>query len=91
VVTARRSLQDPQTLREAIVGYLEVEPSEARQLADLYLSRNTWDVRGEYTLDTVQTTMDFLQEYGDLPQEIEAKDVADLSYYEEVLDEIGRQ
>jgi len=91
VVTARRSLQDPQVLREAIVKYLEVEPSEAQQLADLYLSRNTWDVRGEYTLDTVQATMDFLQEYGDLLPGIEAKDVADLSYYEEVLDEIGHQ
>jgi ABC-type nitrate/sulfonate/bicarbonate transport system substrate-binding protein len=91
VVTARRSLQDPQTLREEIINYLEVEPSEAQKLADLYLSRNTWDVRGEYTLDTVQATMDFLQEYGDLPPETEAKDAADLSYYEEVLDEIGRQ
>ena len=91
VLSARRSLQDSQTLREAIVDYLEVEPAEAQQLAGLYLSRNTWDVRGEYTLDTVQATMEFLQEYGDLPPEIEAKDVADLSYYEEVLDEIGRQ
>jgi ABC-type nitrate/sulfonate/bicarbonate transport system substrate-binding protein len=91
VFTARRSLQDPQVLREAIIEYLEAEPDEAQQLVDIYLNRNTWDASGEYTLDTVQATMDFMQEYGDLAPGLEAEDVVDLSYYSEVLDDIGRQ
>jgi ABC-type nitrate/sulfonate/bicarbonate transport system substrate-binding protein len=91
VFDARRSLQDPQLLSEAIVEYLPVQPPDPQQVADLYLSGSTWDLSGEYTLDTVQATMDFMQEYGDLAPELEAKDVADLSYYEAVLDEIGRQ
>lgn len=91
VFAARRSLQDPQVLSAAIIKYLEIEPDEAQQLADLYLGRGTWDVRGEYTLEKVQATMDFLKEYGDLAPGVEPEDVADLSYYEAVLDEIGRQ
>jgi ABC-type nitrate/sulfonate/bicarbonate transport system substrate-binding protein len=89
--TARRSLQAPQVLREAIINYLGLEPDKAQEMADTYLARKIWDVSGAYTLETVQATLDFLQEHGDLPPELEAEDVADLSYYDAVLDEIGRQ
>jgi ABC-type nitrate/sulfonate/bicarbonate transport system substrate-binding protein len=89
--TARRSLQDPQALREAIIKYLDLEPDRVQQMVDMYLAQKIWDTSGTYTLETVQATIDFLQEYGDLPAGLKAEDVADLSYYEAVLDEIGRQ
>lgn len=88
--TARRSLQEPQALREAIIKYLELEPDEAQEIADIYLEQGIWDVSGVYTLETVQANIDFFQEYSDLPPGLEAEDVADLSYYDAVLDEIGR-
>jgi NitT/TauT family transport system substrate-binding protein len=88
---ARRSLQDPQVLREAIIKYLDLEPDKAQQMADAYLAQKIWDVNGAYSLETVQATLDFLQEHGSLPPGLKAEDVADLSYYEAVLDEIGRQ
>jgi ABC-type nitrate/sulfonate/bicarbonate transport system substrate-binding protein len=91
VFAARRDLQDSQVLREAIVEYLELEPDSAQEMADAYLAQEVWDVVGEYSPETVQATVSFLQEYGDLPVGIEAADVADLSYYEAVLDEIGRR
>ena len=91
IFTARRSFQDPQVLREAIVNYLEIGPNKAQQMADTYLAQEIWDISGAYTLETVQATIDFLQEHGDLSPELKAEDVADLSYYDAVLDEIGRQ
>jgi NitT/TauT family transport system substrate-binding protein len=88
---ARRSIQDPQVLREAVIKYLDLEPDKAQQIAETYLAQKIWDASGVYTLEMVQATLDFLQEYGDLPPGLKAEDVADLSYYEAVLDEIGRQ
>jgi NitT/TauT family transport system substrate-binding protein len=86
---ARRALQDPQVLREAIVNYLDLEPDRAQQMADMYLAQGIWDATGTYSLETVQATLDFLREHGDLPPDLKAEDVADLSYYDAVLDEIG--
>jgi hypothetical protein len=91
VLTARRTLQDPKALHEAIIKYVELEPDKAEQAADTYLEQAVWDTSGTYTLETVQATMDFLQEFGDLPKELTAEDVADLSYYDAVLDEMGGQ
>jgi ABC-type nitrate/sulfonate/bicarbonate transport system substrate-binding protein len=91
VFASRRSLQDPGRFREAITEYLDLEPDAARQAVDVYLTRELWDASGAFTLETVVTTLDFLKEYGDLPAGLEPEDVADLSYYEAVLDEIGRE
>lgn len=88
---ARRTLQDPQALREAIIKHVGLEPDKAQETADSYLAREFWDLSGSYTLESVQATLDFLQEHGSLPPGLKAEDVADLSYYEAVLDEIGRQ
>jgi NitT/TauT family transport system substrate-binding protein len=89
--TARRALQDPQVLREAIVEYLDLETDRAQQMADTYLAQGIWDASGTYSLESVQATLDFLREHGDLPPDLTAGDVADLSYYDAVLDEIGRR
>jgi ABC-type nitrate/sulfonate/bicarbonate transport system substrate-binding protein len=91
VVNARRSLQDPGRLQEAITEYLNLEPDAARQVVDSYRTQELWDASGAFTIETVQTTLEFLKEYGDLPAGLEPEDVADLSYYDAVLDEIGRQ
>ena len=91
VLAARRTLQDSEALHEAIIKYVEFEPDRAQQAADTYLEQAVWDASGTYTLETVQTTLGFLQEYGDLPKELTAEDVADLSYYDAVLDEMGDQ
>ena len=88
---ARRNLQDPQALREAIIKHAGLEPDKAQETADAYLARQFWDLSGSFSLESVQATLDFLQEHGSLPPGLKAEDVADLSYYEAVLDEIGRQ
>jgi hypothetical protein len=91
VFTARRDLRDPQVLSQAIIDYVGIEAGKAQQLAQLYLAQEIWDASGEYTLEAVQASLDFFQENGDVPLGLSAEDVADLSYYEAVLDEIGRQ
>lgn len=89
VLTARRSLQDPQVLRDAISKYMELEPDRAQQMADTYLAQEVWDVSGAHVLEMVQATLDFLQTQGTLPAELSPEDVADLSYLDAVVDEIG--
>jgi len=91
MLTARRELQDADALQEAIVKYLGHEPDVARQMAETYVQWSIWDAKGEYSLETVQVSIDFLQEYGDLAAGLDAADVADLSSYEAVLDEMSRQ
>ncbi len=87
--TARRQLQGSEALRRAMIEYLGLEPGEAQEMSQAYVSRGIWDASGTYTLQDVQFTLDFLQEYGELPPGLQAKDVADLSYYDAVVDEIG--
>lgn len=91
VFAARRTIQDPNVLRDAITKYMGLEPDRAQQAADTYLARKVWDVSGTYAPETVQAIIDFLQEFGDLPPQLKAADVADLSYYDAVVDEIGPQ
>jgi ABC-type nitrate/sulfonate/bicarbonate transport system substrate-binding protein len=91
VFAARRTIQDANVLRDAITRYVGFEPDRAQQAADTYLARKVWDISGTYTPETVQAIIDFLQEFGDMPPQLKAADVANLSYYNAVLDEIGRQ
>ena len=80
-----------QELGQAIVQYVELERDRAQKVADTYLEQEIWDTEGTFTLETVQTTLESLQAYGDLPPELTVQDVADLSYYDEVVDEIRSQ
>jgi NitT/TauT family transport system substrate-binding protein len=92
VFAARRSVQDPDVLREAIIERVEMEPESAQQAADTYLEQKVWDVSGTvFTPETVQTNLEFLQEYGDVPADLTLEDVADLSYYDAVVEEMGLQ
>jgi ABC-type nitrate/sulfonate/bicarbonate transport system substrate-binding protein len=91
VLTARRRLQDPEQLRAAVEQYLDLEPETVGQAVDYYMAHKLWDTGGAFTLETVETTLEFLKEYGDLPPELAPTDVADLSYYNAVLDKLGRE
>jgi NitT/TauT family transport system substrate-binding protein len=91
LLTAKRSvIQDPQLLRDKIVQYLSLDSAEAQQLADVYLAAQIWDPNGGVTAENVQATLEFLSNGGILPAGSKVEDVADLSYPNAVLDEIGR-
>jgi NitT/TauT family transport system substrate-binding protein len=90
LVQADRRVQDPQILREAIRRYL---PDDANALedADAYLALKTWDVNGGLTPERIQFTLSFLTDVEAVPPGVQVEQLADLSYLNAVLNEIGRQ
>ena len=68
-----------------------MDPAAAKQVGDVYLKANVWDPNGSLTRENVQYTIDFLTGIKSLPAGLKADDVADLSYLNAVLDEIGRR
>lgn len=90
-LVARRQVHDPQVLSDALVKYLQMEPEQARTVAEGYLEQNVWDVNGGFTPEIIQENIDFLVKANALQPGLTPGDVADLSFLNAVLDEIGRK
>ncbi len=90
LIEAIRSAQDPEVLRAAAASHFPDDPDAAAK-AEAYLEAGVWNVNGTLTPDVVQTTLDFVSSNTELETELTADDVADLSYLNAVLDEIGRE
>ena len=91
LVAQRSVIADPQLLRDGIVKYLSIDAARAQELAEAYLLEEIWDPNGQLSSENVQATLGFLSAAGILPADLKVEDVADLSYVNAVLDEIGRQ
>jgi len=91
LIAQRKILADRQVLVEGIIHYLEMSPDDAAGLADAYLAVNMWDANGTLTVERVERTLSWLGEAGLLTGQLAPADVADLSYLNAVLDELGRQ
>ena len=91
LMAQRRVIANPQLLRDGIVKYLSIDSSSARESADAYLSLNVWDANGGLTRENVQYMLEFLTSDGNLPAGLKPEGVADLSYLNAVLDEMGRK
>jgi ABC-type nitrate/sulfonate/bicarbonate transport system substrate-binding protein len=87
----RQVMRDPQVLREGIVKYLDYDEAQAAYLADAYLAAAIWDANGGLTPENIENTLEFLHDGGMLTVELKLEDVADLTYLNAVLDELGRQ
>jgi NitT/TauT family transport system substrate-binding protein len=82
---------NPQVLSEAIARYLNMDAAAAKRLGEAYLARNIFDVNGGVTRDGIAYSVDFFTQTGSLPEGLNADKVSDLSYLEQVLQEIGRK
>lgn len=91
LLDARRRVQDPQVLANEFVTRLGMAPAVAQTVAATYLSRNFWDVNGRFTPEIVQQNVDFAIAAASLKPGMKASDVADLTFLNAVLDEIGRK
>jgi len=91
LVAHRSVIADPQLLRDGIVDYLSFDAAQAQALADAYLQREMWHPNGQVSLENIQATLDFLSAADMLPADLKVEDVADLSYLDAVLREMGRQ
>lgn len=91
LVAHRSVIADPQLLSDGIVSYLSIEAGQAEALAEAYLQRGMWDPSGQVNEENIQATLDFLSAADMLPADLKVEDVADLSYLDAVLREMGRQ
>jgi taurine transport system substrate-binding protein len=82
---------DPQLIAEALRAHLGLDAEAASAIAESYVSRKLWDVNGGLTRDSVAYSVEFFTTAGSLPAGLTAEDVADLSFLDAVLDEIGRR
>jgi ABC-type nitrate/sulfonate/bicarbonate transport system substrate-binding protein len=83
--------ESPQTLIDQAIKRLSLDPETAKAIADMHLRMKIWDVNAGLTLDTVQGTLDFLIREGAVPAGTTATQVANLSYLDTALREVGRR
>ncbi len=89
LIQAHRRVQDKQVLLSAVAKYLNNDAT-ALAAVDTYLAQDAWDVNGGLTAQRVQATLDFLIRSNMLPANLTADQVADLSYLDAVLNDLGR-
>jgi ABC-type nitrate/sulfonate/bicarbonate transport system substrate-binding protein len=87
----RRVMSSPGLLVDESVRRLGLDRATAEAVSRAHLSMAIWDANGGPTTHDVQKTIDLMTEMAVLPRGLRVSDVADLSYLNEVLDEIGRQ
>ncbi len=90
LIEAERQVQDKDALRAAAVKYLAPDDTQALAAIDTFHELKLWDKNGALTNENLTATLAFLQSSGALPATLTVQDVADLSYMNAVLDEIGR-
>lgn len=91
LLQAQREIQNKQVLRAAASKYLTPDSPTMDDAVTAYIDGKMWDANGTLTTENVQATLDFFIGANSLPAELKPADVADLSFLNAVLDEIGRQ
>jgi NitT/TauT family transport system substrate-binding protein len=91
VTTYRAIKANPQLIYDAMAQTLKMTPEDAKTTSDAYLAAGVWDVNGGMTNDSVQATINFFAKQKKLPATIKPEDVADLSFLNTVLKELGQQ
>jgi ABC-type nitrate/sulfonate/bicarbonate transport system substrate-binding protein len=86
----RRVIDRPQVLFDESVKRLSIDADTATAIGGSHLAMHIWDGNGLLTADNVQSTIDFLIKANALPPGTQTTQVADFSYLNAVLDEIGR-
>ena len=86
----RQIAEDPQILIDEATKWLPIEPEALPKIADAYIAINAFDVNGGLSEETLQYSLDFYTNSGSLEAGLTLDDVADLSYLNEVLEEMGR-
>jgi len=86
----RQVRANPQLLFDESQRRLKIDAITARAIGESHLRMDVWDANGGLTSERVQMTIDFLIAAKALPEGTTASRVADLSYLDAVLAEIGR-
>lgn len=87
----RRIHEAPQVLYQQASQRLGLDADTAKAIADMHMQMGIWDLNAGLTREKVQETIDFLVAEQAVPAGTTAAQVADFSYLETVLTEIGRR
>ncbi len=92
ILTVHRQINEDHGLLIAeATKWLAIAPEVLPQIADAYFAINAWDVNGGLDEDAIQYSLDFFTNSGSLQPGLTVETVADLSFLNAVLDEIGRR
>jgi ABC-type nitrate/sulfonate/bicarbonate transport system substrate-binding protein len=91
LLQAQRDVQNKQTLRDAATKYLPLDAPTLDTAVSAYIEQKMWSLNGALTADNIRSTLDFFVQAQSLPADLTPERIADLSYLNAVLDEIGRQ
>jgi ABC-type nitrate/sulfonate/bicarbonate transport system substrate-binding protein len=87
----RAAIANPSSLYDKVVDQTKVDRATAKTIVDAYIAVGAWDPNGVLTPEKVQYSLDFLKGINAVPAELKYDDIADLSYLDAVLQEIGRK
>lgn len=92
LLTVHREIaENPDMLVQEASKWLPIEPETLQKIAQAYFDIKAFDPNGGLDEDSIQYSIDFYVKGGSMDAGATVDDVADLSYLNEVLDEIGRQ
>jgi hypothetical protein len=91
VAANREATTNPTVYIEDAINRLKLDPAFAKASVEGNVRDKLWDLNGGLTTTNVQYTLDFLSGLGSLPQGIKVEDVADVSFIDRVLAELGRK
>lgn len=88
----REIAANPNIVTEAAPKLLPEVPEENLEvITKAYMDINAWDVNGALTDESVAYSLDFFVQAGSVEPGLNAADIADLSFLNDVLKEMGRQ
>lgn len=90
LIAQRRIMADPALLYAEAQKRLGIDAQTARAIGDSHLRAGIWNPDGGLTDADIQDTIDFLVKAEALPAGLTVTQVSNLSYLDEVLNEIGR-
>lgn len=92
VLQARRSLAaDPELTRREIARLKLADTGNIPAIAQAFRDNNTWDANGGMSRDGLRATIQYLVDIGDLKTEPDVARIADFTFLDQVLAEIGRK
>ena len=92
VLTVHRQISENHALLvEEATKWLAIDPAALPLIAEAYFQLNAWDVNGGLDEEAIEYSINFFVEGGSLEAGLTVDNVADLSFLNAVLDEIGRK
>ncbi len=91
VLANRQAYDNTQSMMDDAAKRFKLDPSYVTKSFGQKVQDKLWDVNGGLTADNIKYTLDYLVKTKNLPDGTTADQVADLSYLNAVLDQVGRK